>query len=302
MTISVIIVSWNTRELLLAAVESVLVQEVEAELELIVVDNGSTDGTVDALREHFPGLTVLVPETNLGFAGGNNLGLEQATGEYTLLLNPDTIVRPGALATLLRCAEEQPAVGAWQPMLILPNGKVQVTWEYVPSLWAEFWLVAFRSKYVYTPSFQARVKAWDEPRDVPAVGLAALFVPARVWERVGRLSTETFLYFEESDLSERLRGAGLPMKLVPAARIEHHIGQSTGQVPYVRKRAHYLSRLWFYETHRCGCQARVIRWLSRLRAWLGIVQAKRRVRLGEASARQAIDELWAPVLNATKGG
>ncbi len=100
--VSVVIVSWNTRELTIAAVASALAQQTDAEVEVIVVDNGSVDGSVAALRERFAGLRVIAVGRNLGFSGGNNVGLARARGEYTLLLNSDAALRPGALQALLQ--------------------------------------------------------------------------------------------------------------------------------------------------------------------------------------------------------
>ncbi len=100
MTISVIIVNWNTCQLTCEAVASVLSQEVDAALDVIVVDNGSTDDTVATLRRQFPTVRVLAAGRNLGFSGGNNAGLRRARGAYTLLLNSDATLHPGALQTL----------------------------------------------------------------------------------------------------------------------------------------------------------------------------------------------------------
>ncbi|MBI2301607.1 MAG: glycosyltransferase, partial [Armatimonadetes bacterium] len=232
---------------------------------------------------------VIEPGRNLGFAAGNNLGIEATEGDYTLLLNPDTVVRPGALAELLRVADERPEVAAWQPLLLYPDGRVQWSWGYRPGLWSELWLVLVWRKWVETAWWQARARAMRGSREVSGICLAALFVPRWVWERIGLLATEPFMYFEDADLSERLHQQGLSMRLVPETVVEHWQGQSSGQVPHVKRRAHYISRMWFYDTHRSRFAAWLVRRLSVLRAWHG-------VRKGGSAA----EELWGPVLDAAR--
>lgn len=286
MTVSVIIVNWNTRALTCAAVRSVLDQEIDAELDVLVVDNGSTDDSVAALRSQFPAVRVIETGRNLGFARGNNVGLARARGEYTLLLNSDAALRPGALATLWTVQQQYPEAVALQPKLILPDGTVQFTWDYQPTILQELWLVLYQSKRVRSAAWQAMVQSWREPRRITAVGLPALWVPMRVWSRLGLLATEPFLFFEEADLSLRLKAAG-PMYFVPAAEIEHHVGQSMKDVPYVKRRAHYRSRLWYYAVHQGRLANLLVRGFTRLRATVGLWQG------GEAAA-----ELWRPVLAA----
>ncbi len=284
MTLSVIIVTWNTCDLTGEAVRSLLAQQVDADLDLIVVDNGSTDGTVATLRDRFPAVRVIPTGRNLGFAGGNNVGLRRARGDWTLLLNSDTSCRPGALQALLDVARARPDAAAIQPRLILPDGSIQWTWNYQPSLLAELGL-PWRARAARTRWWQRRVAAWREPREVVAVGLAALLVPRWVWQRIGLLATEPFLFFEEADLSARIHRRGWPLLYVPAAEIEHHVGASMAQVPLVKRRAHYLSRLWYYQTHTRPVEAEALRWLTLARAAWG----------GLAADRAEWAELWRPV-------
>lgn len=288
MTVSVIIVNWNTLELTAQAVASALSQDAGVAVEVIVVDNGSTDGSVAGLRERFPGIQVIPVGRNLGFAKGNNVGLRRARGDLTLLLNSDAKLRPGALRTLLDAVEAYPEAAAFQPQLILPDGSVQYGWDYQPTLAQELWLVLVQQRRVQTEAWQAATTADRAARRVKAVGLPALLVPTWVWRRIGLLTEATFLFFEESDLSVRLERAGLPMMVVPAAEVEHHVGMSTGRVPHLKRRSHYLSRIWFYDTHRDRLSAAVIRLLSAARAMLGIWRAP---------ADEA-DQLWRPVFRA----
>ncbi|MCC7494616.1 MAG: glycosyltransferase family 2 protein [Fimbriimonadaceae bacterium] len=290
-TISVVIVSWNTAALTCAAVRSVLQQEVAAELDVIVVDNASRDDTVTRLRAEFPTVRVIQTGRNLGFAGGNNVGLRRVRGAYTLLLNSDARLRPGALQTLLATAQALPAAAALQPLLHSPDGSLQYCWDYQPSLWSELWLVLWQRRRVASAGWQQMVRRWRAPRRVRAVGLAALFLPSWVWGRIGGLTTATFLFFEEADLSARLVRAGWPLYLVPAAAVDHDGGCSTGQVPLLKRRAHYLSRLWYYRHHTPRWQSAVLRAVTLLRAaW------------GRGRGGAAATELWQPVWQAALRG
>ena len=138
-----IVVTYNSRDLTLACVASVLAEQQATashrlQIELIVVDNGSTDGTAAALREAAPQARVLVQPANLGFAGGNNVGLAAARGRYLLLLNSDTEVRPGALAALVAFMDAHPDAGACGPMLVNPDGSLQPTGRDLPTLGSLF--------------------------------------------------------------------------------------------------------------------------------------------------------------------
>ena len=290
-TVSVIIVNWNTRELTLDAVDSVLGQDFDGTVEVIVVDNGSADGTLEALAGR-PGVRTIASPVNLGYAGGNNLGLQRARGEFTLLLNSDAILTPGALQTLVDDARAHPEAGAIGPRVVYPDGRVQYTWDYLPSLAAELWLVLVGRRRIASDAWQAEVLSWRESRPVKAISLACLMVPSKVWRRIGLLATEPFLYFEEADLTMRLLAAGYGMRLVPESKVIHREAQSTGQVPYRRRVAHYRSRLWYYETHRGKIAAGLIRFLSRARACLGLALA----------GPEAKDALWRPILAMARKG
>ena len=159
MTVSVIIVNWNTRDLTLAAVDSVLAQELDDEVEVIVVDNGSRDGTVEALAGR-KSVRCIASPVNLGFAGGNNLGLRRARGEFTLLLNSDAQLEPGALRTLVEEARRHPEAGAIGPRVRYPDGRVQYTWDYVPSLLAELHLVLIQRRRIASAAQSPRAAAW----------------------------------------------------------------------------------------------------------------------------------------------
>ncbi|HEX6694351.1 MAG TPA: glycosyltransferase family 2 protein, partial [Longimicrobiales bacterium] len=122
--LSIIIVSWNVRDLLIACLESVMAQE-DVQLEVFVVDNASADGTVEAVRERFPDVTVIANRENVGFPRANNQVLGYARGEYILYLNPDTEVQPGTLSACVAELDAHPELGAVGSRLQFADGQVQ---------------------------------------------------------------------------------------------------------------------------------------------------------------------------------
>ena len=125
--LSVIVVNWNTRSLLEDCLESLFADPESDTWEVIVIDNASSDGSVEMIRDRFPKAVLVVNATNRGFVGGNNVGLQAATGPYILLLNTDTVVEPDALPHLTRFMAREPEAGAVGPKLLNPDGTLQLS-------------------------------------------------------------------------------------------------------------------------------------------------------------------------------
>jgi GT2 family glycosyltransferase len=147
--ISIIIVNWNTRELLCQCLGSIQETSSGIAYEMIVVDNGSTDGSVRAVREAFPLVRLIANTENLGFARANNQGIRASRGQHILLLNSDTLVRPGALAALVRFLNQHSDVGIVGPELLNTDGTVQLSWAAFPTLWSEIRGKNFRVRRRY---------------------------------------------------------------------------------------------------------------------------------------------------------
>ena len=129
MDLSIIVVNWNTRDLLRSCLVSLRAALAGSTLsaEIVVVDNGSSDGSAALVREDFPELVLIANPENRNYAAGNNQGLAAATGEFQLLLNPDTEIPAGALELLCRVLREQPGAGAAAPALVHPDGELQLS-------------------------------------------------------------------------------------------------------------------------------------------------------------------------------
>jgi GT2 family glycosyltransferase len=221
--ISVVIVTWNSvRDIArcLCALRRALDGR---DAEVLVVDNGSSDGTLDAVRAGFPAVRCIAPARNLGFAGGSNRGVAEAGGRVLLLLNPDTEVAPDAVARLVDGLGAR-RVAAAAPLLLNPDGTLQSAGERFLTPW-EYLL----RRVLLLPK-PARAGANPYPTDW-ASG-ACLAIRREAWDAVGPLDENYFMYAEDLEWCWRARRAGWEVEVVPAARVTHYKGASTRQNLY----------------------------------------------------------------------
>lgn len=231
--VAVVIVSYNTRERTLACVRSVLAHPPAPATEIIVVDNDSADGSADALELEFPRVTVLRSGGNLGFARAVNLGARASRAEYVLLLNPDTIVRPGALPALLDFARAHPEHGVYGGRTFREDGELDPSscWG-APTLWSLTCFAlglstAFAGSPVFDPESLGRWQR-DTVREVPIVTGCLLLISRADFFSVGGMDERFFLYGEDAEFSLRAARAGMRPVIVPDASIVHAVGASTG--------------------------------------------------------------------------
>jgi N-acetylglucosaminyl-diphospho-decaprenol L-rhamnosyltransferase len=277
--LSVIILSYNTSALTRACVGAV-VREAAANaptVEVIVVDNASTDETPAALRAAFPQVTVVVNTANLGFARGNNAGLAAATGRYRLLLNSDTEVQPGALAALVDFMDDHPEAGACGPMLLNADGSLQPSGRDLPSVWSVF-IDMTRLYRLWRPELYAQPgRDYQKVAQVGEISGAALLVSSRVYHQMGGLDPNLFAYYEDVDWCQRIGAAGYRVYYVPAARVVHHShGTSTG-VSALAYRAGQDSLRYYFAKHHGRIAEGAIQ---------GLLAAKELVRLAAAVLRR----------------
>jgi GT2 family glycosyltransferase len=250
--LAIIIVTWNVRDLALQCLESVYQELKREDLHgtVWVTDNASSDGTAEAIRERFPQVNLLEPEKNLGFAGGNNLAL-RAMGfpdhsdisSAVLLLNPDTLVRPGALRELLIRGLERRYVGLAGASLVYGDGSFQHSAFGFPGLMQliiELFPVPGRlHESRLNGRYPRALYAGKEPFEIDHPLGAAFLVRGEVIRQVGLMDEEYHLYCEEIDWAIRIRAAGWRAVCVPTAEIVHFGGQSTSQI-----RPEAIVRLW----------------------------------------------------------
>lgn len=222
MKFSVVIVSFNTKELLRKCLESIESNRGALETEIIVVDNASNDGSVEMVKQRHKDIKILINKENFGFAKANNQGIKMAKGEYILLLNSDTEVKPGSLENLVEFAKKHLEAGVVGARLLNPDGSPQPSVYHFPTIWraiAEYWLGQRGSyeKYSLTASDAVRVEA---------VTGAAMLILRKTIEKVGLLDERYFMYFEDLDYCRRVKRAGLKVYYLPQAEVIHYHGAS----------------------------------------------------------------------------
>ncbi len=233
--ITVSIASYNTRELLRACLDSLLALRDEVQMQIIVVDNGSQDGTVEMLQiEYSNDVMLLETGANLGYGRANNQAFEHSKGRYFLALNSDTTMPRGTLKTLVSFMDAHPNVGACGPQLLNSDGSDQTSWVFDTTwrglLEEQFGVQKLRQKLrtMSTRSKESRGETPEtEPFEVEQICGAAQLVRREAWQQVGGYDPKYFMYHEDVDLNIRLRRAGWKIFFVPLAKVFHHLGASS---------------------------------------------------------------------------
>lgn len=225
--LTVAIVSWQCREELLACLASLATSQ-SCHVQTIVVDNGSTDGTVAAVRARYPDVTVVEAGRNLGFARACNLGAERAEAPWLLLLNPDTVVPAGSLRQWLDLVRNVSRLGACGPMLLNANGTLQPSVRRLPTAGTLVTLLLKLHRVLprLLDGYLYRSFSYREAAQVPQVMGAALLTPTDVYRRLGGLDQRYHIWFEDVDYCARVAEAGLEVRFEPRVSIAHLGGQS----------------------------------------------------------------------------
>ena len=261
--LSVIIVNWNVRDLLRRALGSIYAAWGKQHgLEIIVVDNGSQDGSQAMILEEYPQVRLVPNTTNRGFGCANNQGLAWANGEYLLVLNPDTHIEGNALHELVNYAVAHPEVGMLGPQLLWPDGKVQSSRRRFPTLPMLFlestWLQALAPR-PWLRNYYVEDQPDDITQNVDWITGAAMLTRRAIVEQVGEFDEDFFMYSEELDWCRRIKAAGWQIVYHPRAKIVHHEGKSSTQVVAARhiyfqsSKVHYTRKyhgLWAAESLR----------------------------------------------------
>lgn len=273
--LSVVIVSWNVRDLLRRCIHSVVTgaelspdggayQIGEWSVEILVIDNASTDGSPEMVRDEFPRVHLIANDENRGFTAANNQGLARSRGRYLLLLNPDTEVVGDALATMLRYAEANTDVGALGPRLLYPDGSIQSSRRRFPAFATALVESTVVQEWWQDNRILRRYYMTDTPDDaiqsVDWVVGACLLVRRQAFEQVGGLDEGYFMYSEELDWCRRIKTGGWEIVYLPTASIIHHEGKSSEQVVPARHVYFQSSKVRYFRKHHGAFQAESLRW------------------------------------------
>jgi len=227
--VSVIIVNWNVRDMVLDCIRSVI-EQTQSSHEIIVIDNDSADGSVEAIREEFKSIRIIANDSNRGFAAANNQGLEVSQGNYILLLNPDTLVKDGAIDKMLQWIKADPLIGCGGCQVFESENVIQKTCFSDPTPWNSLLVQTGLHRFSESSRFWGKPEYswWDRRSEMEVDVISGMFmlIPRTVLEKVGEMDDAFFIYAEEADWCRRIRAHGYKCVFTPVAQIIHRDGGS----------------------------------------------------------------------------
>lgn len=298
MDVSILIVSFNTREMTLACLESVYRETAGLEYEVLVVDNASRDGSAEAIRDAYPQVELLALDENLGFAQANNLAARSARGEFLLLLNPDTVVLRGAVQKLHAFIRDRPNAGAVGGRTYLGDGNLDPSscWGRMTP-WSTFCRAVgltaiFPKSRIFDPESLGRWQR-DSARPVDIVAGCLLMIRRDLWQELDGFDPAFFMYAEDADLSMRVAERGLTNWFVPEAEIIHYCGATE------KVRADKLVRLFraksqLFQKHWSPTAARFGAFMLSVHAWTRTAAIPVATLLAGADRAECL-EVWSDV-------
>ncbi len=233
--LSVVIVNWNAKKYIDQCLRSILDSDCVEDMQIVVVDNGSTDGSVELISNKYKQITLICTNENLGFARGNNVGIRQCHGDYLLLINSDVEVRPDTISTIIDYMEKHDEVGMVGPRIVGVDGRVQRSWMGFPSLWNMFCrAVLLDTVFPQVKLFNGFMRTYlqhDAITEVDIINGCFWAVRRKALDQVGFLDDGFFMYAEDMDWCKRFHAAGWKVVYFPRAEALHYGGASSANAP-----------------------------------------------------------------------
>jgi GT2 family glycosyltransferase len=271
MKLSIVILCWNDRKVIGDCLRSIFAGTRMGEFEVIVAVNGSDDGSVEFIRDNFSPVRVIVNDTNLGFAKGNNVGIRASQGKYVLILNPDTIIHEGALDRWVKFADQHPEAGAFGCRVLNPDGSYQISARPFPTIWHDLVAALYLRGLAYFSDIflSDTYTGWsgNTEREIDWQSGCCILFRANVLKMLGGFDEQFFYHYEEVDLCKRVWDAGYRIIFTPDVTITHLGGQSVNRFPVRFELERCRNRYRYYYKHfgrRGARQCRHI-YLARLR-------------------------------------
>ncbi|MEN6373602.1 MAG: glycosyltransferase family 2 protein [Smithella sp.] len=251
--LSVIIVNWNTKNLLVACLDSLSDQQSTYKIEIIVVDNASHDGSIEIVKEKYSHVILIRNARNLGFGKANNIGIKQSRGRYICLLNSDVRVLPDVLQSLINFMDQNKSIGISGPKTLSPDLSIQSTCRKLPNLWTIFCESCCLNKLFPKSDIfsddQMKFFNHNTVRKVEGLAGCCLMIRKTALDRVGLFDEQFFIYFEETDLCKRFGQAGWDIVFFPDVSLVHHHGGSSSKDP-IRFNIEYMkSQIKYWKKH-----------------------------------------------------
>jgi len=259
--LSIIIVNYNAGNLLKECIESVKNSALNISYEIIVIDNNSSDNSIDLIRNRFENLKIIMNKMNVGFARASNQGINGSKGRYILLLNPDTVILPDCLKKMVEFMDAHPKAGVAGCKVLNPNGTLQLACRRsFPAPSVSFYRLTGLSRlFPKSKTFARYNLTYQNPdvvQEVDAVSGSFMMIIRKALDEVGMLDEQFFMYGEELDLCFRMKEKGWKVYYVPDARIIHYKGKSSQQrkrkavidfhkAMYIFHKKHYASHTFF---------------------------------------------------------
>lgn len=260
--LSIIIVSWNVRGLLQACLHSIDSQRHGLDVEVIVVDGASADGSPAMVREAFPWVKLIACDENVGFPRGNNLGLAAANGRFLLLLNPDTEIIQDALPVMVNYLLQHQDVGLVGPQLLNSDGSLQSSRRRFPTLttalFESTWLESVAPQRILR-HYYAQDLPDDAAADVDWVTGACMLIRREIYNVIGGMDEAYFMYSEELDWCRRIKDAGWRVVYYPGAQVLHHVGKSSEQAVTARHINFQRAKLRYFQKFHGGTAVTLLR-------------------------------------------
>ena len=254
--LSVIIVNYNGKAYLLRTLESIFKNLTGLDYEVVVVDNNSTDGSVESVKQAYPSVKLVALPHNTGFSRGNNEGARQASGRYLLILNNDTYLPKGTVEKLLSAKKRFPDCAMVAPLVFNPDNSLQFSWGKDLNLCSEIFMKLFAERW-YRLLF--KLKRGRLSRNVDWVSGACFLIDRDLYQRVQGFDENFFMYKEDADLGKRLRQLGYKICLNSEARVIHYLRQSTSQYSERMLKETKRSQLYYYHKHNSRFVFRVLK-------------------------------------------
>lgn len=269
--LSIIIVSFNTRQILIDCAESIYRHTQGITFEVLVVDNASADGSPQALKERFPEIVLIQNSINRGFSAANNQAISQSRGRYTVLLNSDTLLIENCFQKVIRHLDNHPEFSITTPQVLDKDGRIcsMRLWEDTPK--DAFWRILGK----YDVAGESKKMGDIKTKEVETIGGSCFIVRKSLFDAIGLLDEGYFLYNEEDDFCRRARLQGYKVCYYPETSIKHLHGKSTHQ-PEIREKViveTYKSNLRFFSKYYSPAWNLLLRTLYKCTFFIGLLHS-----------------------------
>jgi len=249
-SVSIILVNYNGFEVLPDCLSSIEKFIHSPNHEIILVDNASTDGSLELVAEKYPQIRLIRQSKNLGFGAGNNVGAKIASGEFLFLLNTDTVLTSNILPDLIDLMNANAQVGIIGPKLLNPDGSLQISVSPALGIKGEYQARQMHQAYQNSSNLNLIEQKFQEIQEVDIVVGAAFFIRASLFQALGGFDENFFMYFEESDLCQRAQYLGYKIIYTPHVSLIHLRGYSIQKVANAMAIEYRRSQIYYYQKHR----------------------------------------------------